>query len=246
MKGIIDNIITFYSIQAKALSILIANTQKALEQSEKERKTNEQIQRIENFVKDLTMDLNNILTKFYWLKERKKRRHEEVTSEQINAMVDFAHWVKSLTGKVGFILEYFRKSPTFAEKVDRDIKELETQVKVRLKGYDEALRGTSDTLKDRLSKYISNKVESIKKFFRVKGVGLEKVEKAKLDSLPPHRLQDTLVDSIDSRDIQLENVIDVLDTNTGGSSSKKSEREIHLEVYTDARGKIPICSGFVR
>ena len=46
MRGIINKIITFYSIQAEALSILITNTQKALKQSEKERKADEQIQRV--------------------------------------------------------------------------------------------------------------------------------------------------------------------------------------------------------
>jgi len=99
MRGIINNIINFYEMQAKALSVLVANTQKALEQSENQRKADEQIQRVENFVRDLTMDLNNMLAKFYWLKERKKRRYEEMTSEQINAMVNFAHFVKSLTEK---------------------------------------------------------------------------------------------------------------------------------------------------
>ena len=230
MKGIIDNIITFYSIQAKALSILIANTQKALEQSEKERKINEQTQRIENFVKDLIMNLNNMLTKFHFLKERKNRKQEQFTVGQTKAITEFAIFVKNLTQNVSSLLNRFQQGQTFEEKIDKEMKELETQVKVRLKEYDEALSETNDTLKDRLSKYISNKVESIKKFFRGKRVGLEKVEKAKIDSNQAYRFENAPIDSIDSHDAQLESFIDVLDTNTGGSSSKKSEQQIYLEV----------------
>jgi len=227
MRGIIDNIMTLYDMQAKAQGILIANTQKALDESDKDRKANEQSERIENFVKDLTADLNNMLTKLYWLKERKNRKQEQMTDSQMKAVTEFTTFVKTLTEKVCSLLTRFEKNQTFEEKIDKGMKELETQVKVRLKEYDEAL---SETLKDRLSKYISNKVESIKKFFRGKRVGLEKAKKAKIDSLPPHRLEGAPTDSIDSRDIQLENVIDVLNINTGGSSFKKSERQIHLEV----------------
>ena len=225
MRGIINNIITFYGIQAKALSILVANTQKALEEVDGKRKADQQAEKVENFVKGLTMDVNDMLTRFCFHKERK-----QMTNAQTTALADFAAFVKILAKQVCSLLTRFEKSQTFGEKIDKEMKELETQVKVRLKEYDEVLRGTSDTLKDRLNKYVSNKVKSIKKFFRVKSVGLEKAEKAKLDSFPPHRLQDTLIDSIDSRDTQLEGFINVLNINTGGSSSKKSERQIHLEV----------------
>jgi hypothetical protein len=51
MSGIINNIINFYQMRAEAMDVLLANTQKALEQSENQRKADEQIQRMENFVK---------------------------------------------------------------------------------------------------------------------------------------------------------------------------------------------------
>jgi len=233
MKGIINNIINFYQMQAKALGVLVANTQKALEQSEKERKANEQIQRVENFVKDLIMNLNNMLTKFYWLKERKKRRHEEMTQNQVKVLVDFANFVRTLTRNIHSLLARFQKvnSKTFDEKIDKEMEELEDHVNERLKEYDEVLSGTSDTLKYRLSKYVSNKLESvINKFFKRKSFVPEEPEKTKLGSLPPHRLEDAPTDSTDSRDTQLERFINVLDTNAGGSSSKKSERQIHSKV----------------
>lgn len=71
---------------------------------------------------------------------------------------------------------------------------------------------------------------SIKKFLRGKSFGLKETEKAKLDSLPPHGLEHAPIDSIDSCHTQLESLIDVLNIDTGGSSSKKSEQQIHLEV----------------
>jgi len=85
-------------------------------------------------------------------------------------------------------------------------------------------------LKYRLCKYVSDKVMSIKKFLRGKSFGLKETEKAKLDSLPPHGLEHAPIDSIDSCHTQLESLIDVLNIDTGGSSSKKSEQQIHLEV----------------
>ena len=176
-------------------------------------------------MKDLTTDLNNMLTRFHFHKDCK-----QMTNAQTRALVDFAAFVKTLAKQACSLLKRSKKSQTFEEKVDKEMKELEIQVKMRLKEYDEALRGTSNTLKDRLNKYISNKVESIKKFFRAKRVGLEKVEKAKIDSNQAYRFENAPIDSIDSHDAQLESYIDVLDTNTGGSSSKKSEQQIYLEV----------------
>lgn len=161
MRGIINNLINFYQMQAEALGVLVANTQKALEQSEREGKADEQLQRVESFVKDLS----NMLTRFYWLKERKKRRHEEITSDQVNAMVDFAHWVKSLTKKVQLMLESFQKSPTFAEKVDKDIKELEAHIKAQRKKFNEILDETPDTLAIRLNKYAKALSERVWKIF---------------------------------------------------------------------------------
>lgn len=227
MRGIIDNIITFYDLQAEALGILIANTQNALEESDKDRKAIQQVEKVENFVKDLTMDVNNMLTRFYFLKE-----HKDMTKEQTKTLVDFVNFIETATERVQSLLARFQKANgrTFEEKLDREIEEIEAHIKQRLKEYDEALSGTSGTLKYRFCKYVSNKVTSIKKFLGGKSFGLKGTEKAKLDSLPPHKLEDAPIDSIDSCHSQLESLIDVLTINTGGSSSKKSEQQIHLEV----------------
>jgi len=234
MKGIIDNIITFYSIQAKALSILIANTQKALEQSEKERKTNEQAERIKSFVKDLTMDLNNMFTKFYWLKERKQRHHEEMTSDQVNAMVDFAHWVKSIIRKVQPLLEYFRKSPTFAEKVDRDMKELEAHIKAKLRKINEVLEETHDTLAVRLSKYAKTLRGKVSNFFTNEGLSIlrpKQLTHTKQSEKQPYNNKEKISAFVASHpDEELENLIDGLDISSAQKSNNKSKRYAYSKV----------------
>jgi hypothetical protein len=227
MRGIINNIISFYQIQAEALGVLVANTQKALEQSEKERKANEQMQRLENFVKEWTMRLNNMLTRFYWLKERKKRHREEITSDQVNAMVDFAHWVKSLTKKVQFVLEYFRKSPTFAEKVDKDIEDLEAHIKAQLKKFNEILDETPDTLAIRLSKCAKALPGHVRKIFTNGGFSILKSKQV----MPPKQLEEQPYGNKDGisafvaspTDEELENLVHGLDISSAQKNNDKSK-----------------------
>jgi len=234
MRGIINNIINFYQMQAKTLSVLVANTQKALEQSEKERKADEQAKRIENFVKGLTMNLNNMLTKFHFLKERKKRRHEEITSDQVNAMVDFAHWVKSLIKKVQPVLEYFRKSPTFAEKVDKDIKELEAHIKAQLKKFNETLDETPDTLAIRLSKYAKALSGRVWKIFTNGGFSIVKsnqVTPSKRSEGQPYGNKDEISAFVASPpDEELENLVHGLDISSAQKNNNKSKRYTYSKI----------------
>jgi len=227
MRGIINNIITFYDLQAEALGILVTNTQKALKESQRERKANEQAERIGNSVKGLATNLNNMITRIYFLKE-----HKDMTKEQKATLMNFVNFVKTSTENIQSLLARFQKadSRTSKEKLAREIKEIEAHIKQRLKEYDKALSGMSGTLKYRLCKYVRNKAASIKKFLRGKSFGLKETEKAKIDNIPPHKLEHAPIDFIDSRDTQSESFIDVLNINTGGSSPKKSERQIHLKV----------------
>jgi exonuclease VII large subunit len=221
-------------MQAKALGVLVANTQKALEQSEKERKANEQIQRLENFVKDLTMDLNNMLTKFYWLKERKQRRQEEMTPEQVNGMVNFAHFVKSLTEKVHSVLGYFQKSPTFAEKIDRDMKELEAHIKAELKKFNEVLEETPDTLAIRLSKDISALSGRARKFFTHRGFSILKSNKVthtkQPEGLPYNDKEEISTLRVNSPDEQVENLVYSLSETPTKHRGSKSKYQMYSKV----------------
>jgi hypothetical protein len=221
-------------MQAKALGVLVANTQKALEQSEKERKANEQMQRVENFVKDLTMNLNNMLTRFYWLKERKKRHHEEITSDQVNAMVEFAHWVKSLIKKVQHVLEYFRKSPTLEEKADKDIKELEAHIKAQLKKFNEILDETPDTLAIRLSKYAKALSGRVWKIFTNGGFSILKsnrVTPSKRSEGQPYCNKDG-ISAVDASppDEELENLVHGLDISSAQKNNNKSNRYTYSKI----------------
>jgi hypothetical protein len=234
MRGIINNIINFYQMQAEALNVLVTNAQKALEQSEKERKANEQMQRLENFMKGLTMDLNNMLTKFYWLKERKKRRGKEITSDQVNAIVDFAHWVKSLTKKVQPILEYFRKSPTFAEKVDKDIKDLEAHIKAKLKKFNEILDETPDTLAIRSSKYAKALSGRVWKILTNGGFSILKsnqVTPSKQSEGQPYGNKDGISAFVASPpDEELENLVHGLDITSAQKSNNKSKSYTYSKI----------------
>ena len=216
------------------MGVLVANTQKALEQSEKERKANAQMQRVENFVKDLTMNLNNMFTRFYWLKERKKRRHEEITSDQVNTMVDFAHWVKSLIKKVQHVLEYFRKSPAFAGRVDKDIKELEAHIKAQLKKFNEILDETPDTLAIRLGEYAKALSGRVWKIFTNGGFSILKsnqVTPSKRSEGQPYGNKDG-ISAVDAGppDEELENLVYGLDISLAQKNNNKSNRYTYLKI----------------
>ena len=221
-------------MQAKTLGVLVANTQNALEKSEKERKANEQIQRVENFVKDLTMNLNNMLAKLYWLKEQKKRQHKEMTPDQLNTMADFARWVKYLTQKVGSVLEYFQKSPAFAEKVDRDIKELEAHIKDQLKKFNEILEETPDTLTTRLIKFARNITGDIGELLQIRDFVLTVANRRKPDELSKKSVQDIgknfLSQIPNTNDDKLENLFNSSNIKSLRSDEKKSKCLMDLKV----------------
>lgn len=130
MIGFIDNIVTFYEMRAKALDVLVTNTQKALKEfvPDKERKANEQAEKLEDFVRGLIRDINNMLTRFWFQKERK-----QMTDEQANSLVDFLNFTKTLTKEIRSLLTRFQRSQTFEEELDKEIKDIETHVKQRLK-----------------------------------------------------------------------------------------------------------------
>jgi len=164
MKDFIEKIITFYEMRANAMTILMANTQKALEQStgcltafapEGERIAAEQAERLNSLGKNLTINLNNMLKRFYFHKE-----HKRITSAQTRALADFANFTKTLGRDVRSLSYHFEKScdKTFEKKFDKELKQMEMYVKGRLKGFDKALEetltGTQNTWKGRLRKYV--------------------------------------------------------------------------------------------
>ena len=241
-------------MRAKALSVFVANTQKALKESERKGKADNQAKKIENFVKEITMEVNNMLTKFYWLKERKNRKREQMTNEQTRALADFVAFVKTLAKQVCPLLIRFEKSQTFEEKIDKEMKELEAHVRQRLKEFDETLSETPDTLTNRLNKYAGNIAAGIRG--RLKALALawyrrmwirenmrttqtfdSKINLDVNNSLTKPLTQSIKEDSstgyIDPQDSELEALFDgpnMININEANSNSKKSERQAHLRV----------------
>ncbi len=207
----------------------MANTQKALEQSEKERKANEQIQRVENLVKDL----NNMLTRFYFLKERKNRKQEQMTDSQVKAMTGFAIFVKTLTDNVRSLLRRFQHGLTFEERVDEEIRELEASVRRRLKEFDVALDETSGTLTIRLSNFARDIAGSFTKLIKVQEIFLRVANSRKsyspLGESPQNTKEDSLARPQDSGDNQLENLFNYSSIKPVESDEKRSKRLMQLK-----------------
>ena len=231
MRAIINNIINSYEIQTKALSVLVANTQKALEQSEKERKANEQIQRVENFVKDLTMNLNNMLARFYFLNDRKNRKREQMTDSQVKAVTEFAIFVKTLTKKVCSLLNRLWENQTFQEKIDKEIMEVETGIGQKLKEFDKALEETPETLTIRLANRAGNIISGFVRILRVRNVVLTIANRKKLDRTlkeSSQNIENYQVEIPNLCDSQLENLCNGLNINSLNGSRESSKNLMHL------------------
>jgi len=164
MSGIIDNIITFYDMRARTLGVLIANTQKALDELEEERKADEQAKEFESFVKNLSKDLNNMLTRFYFRKE-----HKHMADGQVKVLTDFVSFTQNLTEKVRELLTRFQKDETFEKTNERELQQLQAHVKRKLKEFDEVLEKTlaegNPDWRERLSKCVGSVVSGVVKPF---------------------------------------------------------------------------------
>jgi hypothetical protein len=84
-----------------------------------------------------------MLTKFYFLRERKNRKQEQMTDRQVKAITEFVIFVRTLTENVRSLLRRFQDGHTFEEKIDEEIRGLETCVGQRLKEFDRALDETN-------------------------------------------------------------------------------------------------------
>jgi hypothetical protein len=215
-------------MQAKTLNVLLANTQKALERSEKERKANEQIQRIEGFVKGLIMNLNNMLTRFYFFKDRKNRRQEQMTDKQVKAITEFTVFVKALTKNVCSLLKRFQESQSFEEKIDKEIMELEAGIGQRLKEFDKALDETNGSLTTRLIKFAQNITGSFVKVLQVRSSVLTVAGGRRTDKLLKKPTQNIKEDSQariqDTGDGQLENVFNCSSIRLGKNNEEKRSK----------------------
>jgi hypothetical protein len=223
MIGIVRNIIDFYQIQAEALNVLVTNTQKVLEQSGKERKADKQMQRLENFIKDLAMNLNNMLTKFHFFKERKDRRQEQLTKGQTKAITEFAIFVKALTRNVSSLLKRFKAGETFEKKIDKEIKELEASVVRKLKEFDKALDESKATLVTRL-------IQKTRSFVLAVASRRKSAKTSKKPAKDQNIEENFSARSPNTNDDKLENLFDDLNIKSVENDERKSEYLTHLKV----------------
>jgi len=175
MSGIIDNIITLQRMRTKALGVLVTNTEKALkgQTADKEKTAEGQAEKLENFVKNVTADVNSVPTRFWFQKERRR-----LSDEQVRNLADFVSFTQSLTEKVRELLTCFQNSETFEKTNERELQQLQARVAQKLKEFDDALNGTSDTLKKRLSKRVGNVVNGVTKSFRREGFDAANAKRA--------------------------------------------------------------------
>jgi DNA anti-recombination protein RmuC len=162
MRGIIDNVIAPYEMRAEVLGVLVANIEEALRAEsagDRESKADEQAKKLEDILKDLTIDVNSMLTRFWFQKERHDRKNESMSDEQVKNIADFAGFTKTLTENVRSLQRQLDgiNGQTFERKLDEEIEQIERCVKKKLKEFDEALKetrpGLGNTWKKRLKQY---------------------------------------------------------------------------------------------
>lgn len=170
MRGIIRNIIAIYQMRAETLGVLVANTQRVLEEfgPDTETKANEQREKLQNFVKVLTIDVNDMLTRFWFQKERKQINHGQMTDAEVKNLADFANFAETLAKDIRSLLIHFEdvRGQRFEEEFDKEVKQMETYVKKRLKKFEKTLTIREDNLKSRFIEYIRSLSTSIGKSLR--------------------------------------------------------------------------------
>lgn len=147
MIAIVDHIMTFYGMRAKALSVLVANTEKVLKEFalDREKMADEHTEKLDSLVEDITTDVRDTFTRFWFQKERKQRKNEAMTDEQVKNLVDFANFTKTLAKDVRSLPTRFHELR--GRKLDKELRQIETYVKKRLKEFDEALNETRSSEK---------------------------------------------------------------------------------------------------
>jgi DNA anti-recombination protein RmuC len=148
-------------MRAEVLGVLVANIEEALRGSaaDRESKADEQAKKLEDRLQDLTMNVNTMLTRLWFQKERHDRKNKPMSDELVNNIADFAGFTKTLTGNVRSLQRQLDgiNGQTFERKLDEEIEQIARGVKKKLKEFDDALKetrpGLGNTWKKRLKQY---------------------------------------------------------------------------------------------
>jgi hypothetical protein len=235
MDGIIDKIIRFYQMRSEALGIVAGNTGKALREMERQKKDNEETEKLRSFAKKMPWDVNDMLTRFYSRKERKEKRCQRLSEEEVNALVNFANFTKVLAVSVSSWLSRLRENETFEEKIDEEIKQLETYVEKRIKQFDEvledALAGKGRMFIKRLVRHAGNIIRGFVRILRIRDVALAIAKRKKLDrplKESSQNIENYQVETSNLCDSQLENLCNGLNINSVNGSRESSKNLMHL------------------
>ena len=85
-------------------------------------------------------------------------------------MTEFAVFVKTLTGNVSSLLKRFQESRTFEEKIDKEIKKLEANIRRKLQEFDKALEETTSTSTGYLVNFAQSITNSFAKLSRARNI----------------------------------------------------------------------------
>jgi stress response protein YsnF len=111
----------------------------------------------------LTPAVDDMLTRFWFQKEHKGKYGDSLTDDQIKNLEDFTNFVKVLTESVRSLLARCRaaSNQSFEQEFEKELKQMEAQVRKKLREFDKALDGTNGRLKSSIDKCFC---ESLKKF----------------------------------------------------------------------------------
>jgi hypothetical protein len=136
---------------------------------------------------------------------------------------------------VSSLLSRLRKNETFEEKIDEEIKRLETYVKKRIKEYDEvledALAGRGRMFIKRLAKRAGNIISGFVRILRIRDVVLAIAKRKKLDrplKESSQNIENYQVEIPNLCDSQLENLCNGLNINSVNGSRESSKNLMHL------------------
>jgi hypothetical protein len=149
--------------------------------------------------------------------------------------VNFANFTKVLAVSVSSWLSRLRENETFEEKIDEEIKQLETYVEKRIKQFDEvledALAGKGRMFIKRLVRHAGNIIRGFVRILRIRDVALAIAKRKKLDrplKESSQNIENYQVETSNLCDSQLENLCNGLNINSVNGSRESSKNLMHL------------------
>ena len=129
------------------------------------------------------------------------------------------------------MLNRLGENQTFEEKIDKEIRELETGIGQKLKEFDKALDETPEALTVRLVKHAGNIISGFVRILRIRNVVPAITNRRKLDrplKESSQNIENYQVETSNLCDSQLENLCNGLNINSVNGSRESSKNLMHL------------------